>query len=155
MGHTDSAREISYALGSTGNAERLGMLLVERGALAPGEIERALADQEQHGGKLGEILLERGLISRPLLTRVLAQQAGVELEAERGFGSGLRELIERRQLEKSRVRLLPVEPEKAQDPTVGVDVRPRPTERRFAERRAQPDRRRADADRRNDPTSSR
>ncbi len=69
------------------------------------EVEEALAHQERLGGRLGEILLGWGFVSRPLLTRVLAEQRGVCLEEETGFGTGLRAEIERRHRDYSRLRL--------------------------------------------------
>ena len=65
------------------------------------QLEQALAEQKRVGGRLGEILVARGKVSRPLLDRLLARQSGVALEVERGFGSGLRSVIERRHLERA------------------------------------------------------
>lgn len=75
-------------------------MLLEQGALSKTDMTQALAVQEEGGKRLGEILLERDLISRPLLARALAEQSGVQLVVEPGFGSGLRALIERRHEEK-------------------------------------------------------
>jgi hypothetical protein len=108
----------------------LGVLLIEHGVLDEPDVERALADQARSGRRLGEILVESDLVSRPFLARVLAQQGGVALEADTGFGSGLRSLIERRHLE--RAGLLG---QLAAVPSI-------PTERRAGERRAAEDRRR-------------
>jgi hypothetical protein len=82
----------------------LGSLLTEQGAVRGKEIEEALAYQERWGGRLGEILLGWGFVSRPLLARVLAEQGGVSLEQETGFGTGLRAEIERRHRERLSVR---------------------------------------------------
>ena len=60
------------------------------------ELEEALHEQEVTNRKLGEILVTRGLVSRPALTMALADQLGVELETEDGFGSGLWAQIARR-----------------------------------------------------------
>jgi hypothetical protein len=114
--------------------EPLGVLLRAHGVLDESEVDRALADQERSGGQLGQILLEQGLISRPLLDRVLAQQAGIVLEAEAGFGTGLRGLIERRHLERSGVRVPSFDPDFRIDEALD--------ERRLDDRRAQGDRRR-------------
>ena len=89
------------AAAAVDNSVRLGALLVEHGVVAPAEVESALVRQTQSGGRLGEILLERQLLSRPLLERILARQAGVVLEEEDGFGTGLRALIEYRHLQRS------------------------------------------------------
>ena len=62
----------------------IGQLLVERGLLTPPELERALAQQRQSGGRLGEILVERGAITRLELASVLGEQwneAGAHLRA--------------------------------------------------------------------------
>jgi hypothetical protein len=83
----------------------LGLLLREQGLVNQGEVVEALAYQERSGGRLGEILLGWGIVSRPLLARVLAEQRGVWLEEETGFGTGLRAAIERRHRERSSVRL--------------------------------------------------
>jgi hypothetical protein len=122
-----------------GHAEPLGALLVERGVLGSAELDQALAAQEERGGKLGEILLDRGLVSRPLLDRALARQDGVVLETEGGFGSGLRNLIERRHLERAGVRIDAIDPD--QFGGLDVDAPPQSAERRRRERRRGPDRR--------------
>jgi hypothetical protein len=75
-------------------------MLLEQGALSETDMTQALAVQEEGGKRLGEILLERDLVSRPLLARALAEQDGVQLVEEPGFGSGLRALIEQRHQEK-------------------------------------------------------
>src|SRR4051812_19008432 len=74
----------------------LGRLLVDKGLLTDEELERALEEQEFSGRRLGEILIERGYLATPTLSRALAEQYGVDLDFERGFGSGLSEEIERR-----------------------------------------------------------
>jgi len=88
-----------------GDWRRLGLLLRAQGAVKEEEVEEALAHQERSGGLLGEILLGWGFVSGPLLTRVLAEQRGVWLEQETGFGTGLRAEIERRHRERSRLRV--------------------------------------------------
>jgi hypothetical protein len=74
----------------------LGEMLVERGLLTVDELDDALAEQQRTGRKLGAILISRKLVSSPALTTILAEQVGVELERQHGFGSGLFALIERR-----------------------------------------------------------
>ena len=88
-----------------GDWRPLGSLLREQGGLTAMHVEEALAHQEHAGGMLGEILLGWGFVSGPLLTRVLAEQRGVRLEEETGFGTGLRAEIERRQRQRARARL--------------------------------------------------
>ena len=112
----------------------LGSLLLEQGVVGEPEIQRALADQKRTGEPLGQILLGRGLLSRPLLDRILAHQAGVVLEAESGFGSGLRGLIERRHLERVGVQVGDLDAE-----TRASDA---PDDRQIGNRRANGDRRR-------------
>lgn len=70
----------------------LGQLLVQRGLLTPEELEAALDEQEQTGGRLGEILLRRGLLSRLALVSSLHEQSLAD-QHEGGFGSGLRDAI--------------------------------------------------------------
>jgi hypothetical protein len=74
----------------------LGRLLVDKGLLSDEELDRALEEQEFTGKRLGEILVERGYLTTPTLSHALAEQYGVDLDFERGFGSGLRDEIERR-----------------------------------------------------------
>jgi len=74
----------------------LGLLLVEKGLLTEEELEFALTKQGEDNRRLGEILVETGLVSGPALAHVLAEQLGVELSAEQGFGTGLRFEIVRR-----------------------------------------------------------
>lgn len=74
----------------------LGELLVENGLVTKEELEHALVVQKETGRMLGAILVERGYISGPALAIALAKQCGVELAAERGFGTGLWAEIDRR-----------------------------------------------------------
>jgi hypothetical protein len=74
----------------------LGELLVEKGLVTEDELQRALKEQEETEQLLGTILVERGFVSGPALAIALAEQYGVELSAERGFGTGLWAEIDRR-----------------------------------------------------------
>jgi hypothetical protein len=74
----------------------LGELLVEKGLVTERELEHALALQKETGRLLGAILVERGYVSGPALAVALAEQYGVELRTERGFGTGLWAEIDRR-----------------------------------------------------------
>jgi hypothetical protein len=74
----------------------LGELLVTKGLVTEDELDRALREQEQTGQLLGTILVERGFVSGPALAVALAEQYGVELSTERGFGTGLWAEIDRR-----------------------------------------------------------
>jgi hypothetical protein len=74
----------------------LGELLVEKKLLTEDELELALTEQAESGRLLGAILVERGYVSGPALAIALAEQYGVELHTERGFGTGLWAEIDRR-----------------------------------------------------------
>jgi hypothetical protein len=74
----------------------LGLVLVALGVVSAQEVEEALEEQERSGERLGEILIRLGYASRIAIMDALAEQAGLLLEPERGFGSGLRDEIERR-----------------------------------------------------------
>jgi hypothetical protein len=71
-------------------------MLVDRGLLTPEELDEVLALQKESGRKLGEIIVECGFISGPTLALTLAEQWGVELTADEGFGTGLRNEIQKR-----------------------------------------------------------
>jgi hypothetical protein len=74
----------------------LGELLQDKGLVTPDELELALAEQSETNRLLGAILVERGYVSGPALAVALAEQYGVELNTERGFGTGLWAEIDRR-----------------------------------------------------------
>ena len=74
----------------------LGELLVQKNLLTADELELALAEQADTGRLLGAILVERGYVSGPALAIALAEQYGVELDTQRGFGTGLWAEIDRR-----------------------------------------------------------
>jgi hypothetical protein len=74
----------------------LGELLLEKGLVTPDELELALTEQGETGRLLGAILVDRGYVSGPALAVALAEQYGVELNTERGFGTGLWAEIDRR-----------------------------------------------------------
>jgi hypothetical protein len=74
----------------------LGQLFVEKGLLTEERLEHALAEQAATGGRLGEKLVELGYVSSSSLARLLAEQYGVELSYDTGFGTGLRAELERR-----------------------------------------------------------
>jgi hypothetical protein len=77
----------------------LGELLVTKGLVNQEELDRALKEQEETGRLLGTILVERGFVSGPALAVALAEQYGVELDSQRGFGTGLWAEIDRRHRE--------------------------------------------------------
>jgi hypothetical protein len=67
----------------------LGELLVERGLLTMDQLDEALQEQEATGERLGAILVARKAVPGVVLTTILAEQVGIELETQGGFGSGL------------------------------------------------------------------
>ena len=67
----------------------LGELLVERRLLTVDELDDALEEQSLTGERLGAILVGRRIVASAVVTTVLAEQVGVELETQDGFGSGL------------------------------------------------------------------
>jgi hypothetical protein len=69
---------------------------VEKGLVSREELSHALAEQETTGRLLGAILVERKCVSGPALAIALAEQYGVELKTERGFGTGLWAAIDKR-----------------------------------------------------------
>src|SRR4029079_9554246 len=74
----------------------LGELLLEKKLLTEDELDLALTEPADTGRLLGAILVERGYVSGPALAVALAEQYGVELDTERGFGTGLWAEIDRR-----------------------------------------------------------
>lgn len=74
----------------------LGVLLVDRGLLTLEELDDALEEQSRTGERLGAILVRRKVIAGVVLTTILAEQVGVELETQRGYGSGLFSKISKR-----------------------------------------------------------
>ena len=94
----------------------LGELLLHKGLITAEELDRALTEQEETGRLLGAIMVERGFVSGPALAVALAEQYGVELEQQRGFGTGLWAEIDRRHREgrgpePEELAVLAVEPE--------------------------------------------
>ena len=74
----------------------LGELLLAKGLVSQEELDRALIEQADTGRLLGAILVQRGFVSGPAVAIALAEQYGVVLSSERGFGSGLWAEIGRR-----------------------------------------------------------
>lgn len=90
----------------------IGQFLVERRLITEEELEQALTEQEETGGRLGEILVARGWISGPELAAAVSEQLGIELETESGFGAGLFDEIRRRHAAVRGLATTP-EPERA------------------------------------------
>jgi hypothetical protein len=108
----------------------LGELLLHKGLVTADELDRALTEQEETGRLLGAILVDRGFVSGPALAVALAEQYGVQLEQQRGFGTGLWAEIDRRhrqgrdlEPEENVVRLEPAKPslEAVPDPDPELD----------------------------------
>ena len=57
---------------------RLGDLLVAAGAITEEQLQEALLEQKENGGKLGNILQSLGFISQELLIATLTQQLGID-----------------------------------------------------------------------------
>ena len=74
----------------------LGQMLVERGVLTTEQLADALDEQERSGRPLGEVVRTLFFVPATTVAEVLAEQYQLEVEMERGFGSGLRGEIERR-----------------------------------------------------------
>lgn len=95
----------------------LGELLVERGLLTPSQLDDALDEQERTGERLGAILVARKAVVGAVLTALLAEQAGVELETQSGFGSGLFSKLARQESSGSqRTPSAPVTTQRSGDP---------------------------------------
>ncbi|MFM7273357.1 MAG: GspE/PulE family protein, partial [Gammaproteobacteria bacterium] len=63
-------------------AAPIGQRLLARSLITPTDLERALAWQELHGGRLGSILVRLGALSEETLLPVLAEQTGYTLVAQ-------------------------------------------------------------------------
>jgi hypothetical protein len=96
----------------------LGELLLSKNLIARAELDEALTEQEETGKLLGAILVDRGFISGPALAIALAEQYGVELDQQQGFGTGLWAEIERRH--RSERGLEEPEGEDARQPTATI-----------------------------------
>lgn len=56
---------------------RIGELLVEAGVISHEQLQRALAHQREHGGRLGTNLVELGIIDEKTVARELARQLSI------------------------------------------------------------------------------
>src|SRR5919204_5916383 len=75
----------------------LGLLLLEMGVITDDQLEKALKIQAETGKRLGEVLIERGFTSRLAIQDALAHQGDLFLEADTGYGTGLRRELVRRE----------------------------------------------------------
>lgn len=62
----------------TYSSERIGELLVRVGLISPDQLEAALIEQENSGGKLGEVLVRELVLTESQIAEALAQQKGLE-----------------------------------------------------------------------------
>lgn len=80
---------------------RIGQLLVERQLLGSEDLDKALAFQQRHGGRLGAALVKMGFVSEAALYETLALQLGYPLVEESQLsGESIKtaiELLDRRQ----------------------------------------------------------
>src|SRR5712691_7331489 len=60
----------------------LGQILIESGLITEPQLEEALREQEERGGRLGELLFARGWVSAIDLRDALAEQHGLDLRVE-------------------------------------------------------------------------
>lgn len=96
-----AAAPMTPSVSSSGDAlwKPLGSLLVEKGLVTQEELDIALVEHERTGRRLGEVLVDLGVVSGAGMTKVLLEQLGVDLSQESGFGSGLRDELDRRAVE--------------------------------------------------------
>jgi len=98
----------------------LGELLLSKNLIARTELDQALTEQEETGKLLGAILVDRGYISGPALAIALAEQYGVALDQQQGFGTGLWAEIERRHRSERGIE----DPEESQAEATVVKLEP-------------------------------
>lgn len=60
--------------GSIMSRLKLGQLLIDAGVITPSQLELALAEQQQRGGKIGDTLVRVGAVREELLVETLAGQ---------------------------------------------------------------------------------
>ena len=73
---TDNAPQAPPALTAI-RAPRLGEMLIERGKIEAGDVERALDLQRERGDKIGKILVDMGSIAQRDMLAALSEQLGV------------------------------------------------------------------------------
>jgi type IV pilus assembly protein PilB len=65
-------------MSASASRKQIGTILVERGACAEPDIQRAMDEQARSGGHLGELLVAMGAVEKQALTTALGVQAGLE-----------------------------------------------------------------------------
>jgi len=66
--------------------KRLGDYLVELGFITDEQLEAALKEQKEKGGKLGSILIQLGFLSEDILLAILGKQSGVSYVSLQEYG---------------------------------------------------------------------
>src|SRR3954470_10786145 len=66
--------------------KRLGDYLVELGFITNEQLETALREQKEKGGKLGSILIQLGFLSEDVLLAILGKQSGVSYVSLQEYG---------------------------------------------------------------------
>src|SRR5947209_7799454 len=66
--------------------KRLGDYLVELGFITEEQLEVALREQKDKGGKLGSILMQLGFLSEDILLTILGKQSGVSYVSLTEYG---------------------------------------------------------------------
>ena len=124
----------------------LGLLLVDKGLVAPRELEIALDEQRRTGRLLGQILVGNGFVTGLALAQALTEQHGVELRPSNGAEEPLLTDSQRQAEEPSRQLPEPAAEDRAWRPlgkllvATGF-VSDRELERALAEQRERPGRR--------------
>src|SRR4051812_46760543 len=67
--------------------KRLGDYLVELGFITEEQLETALREQKDKGGKLGSILIQLGFLSEDVLLAILGKQSGVSYVSLQEYGN--------------------------------------------------------------------
>ena len=75
----------------------LGLLMIEMGLISQEQLVQALEVQRRTGELLGEVVVGLGFVTRLAIQDALANQSGVLLTPEAGFGGGLRDELIRRE----------------------------------------------------------
>ena len=55
----------------------IGEYLLNKGLITPAQLEEALKEKENSGGRVGEILVKKGFISETEVTKALSEQLGI------------------------------------------------------------------------------
>src|SRR3954451_6438578 len=66
--------------------KRLGDYLVELGFITKAQLDAALKEQKEKGGKLGTILIQLGFLSEDILLAILGKQSGVSYVSLSEYG---------------------------------------------------------------------